>query len=298
MKKRILLFGANGQLGRSIYIELSPFFHVIPCIYKNKNELELFENSEYCINVSKLDEVQYIFQKYSPHVVINSAAYTNVDNCEIYKEIAFNINVKGLKNMVKCSTKKTHIIQISTDYVFDGQKGNYSEFDPTYPKSYYGKIKLEAENFLRGTNYNWLILRPNVLFGNNLQSNSSFVSWVYNNLKQKKSINVVTDQISNPTWTTAFAQAIRQCIFLKSKGIFHYGSDDIKSRYEFAKLIAKIFKFEKKLINPITTEKLNQNAERPLKSDLNISKIIRQVGVQTYTLDYCIEQIRRINFKN
>ena len=79
-----------------------------------------------------------------------------------------------MKNLVKFSSKKTHIIQISTDYVFDGEKGDYSEFDPTYPKSYYGKTKLEAENYLRGTDSNWLILRPNVLFGNNLKSNSSF----------------------------------------------------------------------------------------------------------------------------
>ena len=297
-KKRILLFGANGQLGRSIYVELSPYFDVIPCININKKGAELFENSEISVDISNSNDVQSTIQKFSPEIVINSAAFTNVDKCETDKETAFKVNVKGLKNLVKYSSKKTHIIQISTDYVFDGEKGDYSEFDPTYPKSYYGKTKLEAENYLRGTDSNWLILRPNVLFGNNLNSNSSFVSWVYNSLKQNKQINVVTDQISNPTWTTAFAQAIRQCIIMKTKGLFHYGSDDKKSRFDFAKLIARTFDLDEKLINPITTKELKQKAKRPLKSDLNPSKIIREVGVQTYTLDYSLEQIKRINFEN
>ena len=127
MQKKILLFGANGQLGRSIYLELSPYFGVIPCININKKGAGLFENSEISVDISNSNDVQSTFQKFSPDVIINSAAFTNVDQCETDKETAFKVNVKGLKNLVKFSSKSTHIIQISTDYVFDGEKGNYSQ---------------------------------------------------------------------------------------------------------------------------------------------------------------------------
>ena len=297
VNKRILLFGANGQLGRSLYVELSPFFDVIPCINKNNSAIELFDKSSIQVDITNGQQIKDCIKKYKPEIIINSAAFTNVDLCETERDETYNINVFGVKNIIKFIPKETYFVQISTDYVFDGEKGDYCENDPPYPISYYGKTKLEAENIIRGTKLNWLILRPNVLFGNNLNSNSSFVSWVYNSLKNNKKINIVTDQISNPTWTTAFAQAIRQCIIMKSKGLFHYGSDDKKSRFDFAKLIARTFNFDENLINPITTKELNQKAKRPFKSDLNLSKIIREVGVQTYTLDYSLEQIKRMNFE-
>jgi len=296
-KKRILLFGANGQLGRSIYIELSPFFDVIPCINNNTEGVELFENTERKINIIDLNNINESIESLNPDIIINSAAFTNVDKCEIEKEIAYRTNVGGVKNLIKVINKKIQFIHISTDYVFDGEKGDYLENDPTYPKSYYGKTKLEAENIIRGTDLNWLILRPNVLFGNNLNSSSSFVSWVYSNLINNNKINVVTDQASNPTWTTAFAQAIRQCIFMNARGIYHYGCDDKYSRLEFAKLIANTFNLDKNLIQKTTTKMLNQKARRPLNSYLNPSKITREIGAQTYTLDYCMEQIKRINFE-
>ena len=295
--KRVLLFGANGQLGRSLYIELIPYFDVIPCINNNSLGNELFENSEIIIDISNSIQVKDIISNSKPDIIINSAAYTNVDKCETEKDTAYRINVGGVKNIIKAIDKKVHFIQISTDYVFDGEKKDYTEIDSTYPKSYYGKTKLEAENLIRGTKLNWLILRANVLFGNNLDSNSSFVSWVYNNLISNKKINVVTDQASNPTWTTAFSQAIRQCIIMKARGLYHYGCDDLYTRLEFAKLIAKTFDLDLNLIQKTTTASLNQKAQRPLNSYLNPSKITREIGVQTYTLDYCMEQIKRINFE-
>ena len=297
VNKRILLFGANGQLGRSLYVELSPFFDVIPCINKNNSAIELFEKSSIQVDITKAQQIEDCIDKYKPEIILNSAAFTNVDLCETEKDKAYNVNVFGVKNIIKFIPKETYFVQISTDYVFDGERRDYCENDPAYPISYYGKTKLEAENIIRGTKLNWLILRPNVLFGNDLNSNSSFVSWVYNSLKNNKKINIVTDQISNPTWTTAFSQAIRHCIIMKAQGLYHYGSDDKFSRLDFAKLIAKTFNLSTELIHPIKTKDLNQKAKRPLNSYLNSSKIVNEIGVQTFTLDYCLDQIKRLNFE-
>ena len=298
MKKRILLFGANGQLGRSIFTELYPYFSVVPCININNNNIELFNNLEYYLDITNFNLVKNYIEIIQPDVIINSCAMTNVDKCEVDRHIAYRVNVEGLKNITKSVSRSCQIIHISSDYVFDGKTGNYSEVDPTYPICYYGKTKLEAENYLRGTNLNWLILRTNVLFGNNLNAKSSFVSWVYNNLKNNNTIDVVSDQVSNPTWTTALGQVIRQCIIMNSNGLFHYGGDDVLSRYQFAKIVANAFDFDNELIKQIKTKDLSQIAKRPLISNLNTRKIVDELEAPIYTLKYSLEQIKRINSIN
>ena len=145
---------------------------------------------------------------------------------------------------------------------------------------------------------NWLILRTNVLFGNNLNAKSSFVSWVYNNLKNNNTIDVVSDQVSNPTWTTALGQVIRQCIIMNSNGLYHYGGDDVLSRYQFAKIVANAFDFDNELIKQIKTKDLSQIAKRPLISNLNTRKIVDELEAPIYTLKYSLEQIKRINSIN
>ena len=116
------------------------------------------------------------------------------------------------------------------------------------------------------------------------------------NLNNNNNINVVVDQINNPTWTTAFSQAIRHCIIMNTRGLYHYGSDDNISRFEFAKLTANIFGLDPKLINPIKSKNLKQLALRPNNSSLNINKIIKEVGVQTYKLEYCLIQLKNSIF--
>lgn len=296
MAKTILLTGANGQLGRSLYQELAPYYKVIPLTHKRPFSLDYFQNSAIELDISNYSSLKKVYDSISPDIIINSAAYTNVDLCEEKRQDARNVNVGGVENLLKAAGKDTFFIQISTDYVFDGNEGGYSEEDPTYPLSYYGKSKLEAENILRGSNHRWLILRPNVLYGNNLNSKASFVSWVVNSLKSKKDVNVVTDQKNNPSWTTAVSQAIRHCIIMGAEGLFHYGSDDVLSRFEFAHLIAEVFDLDANYIHKTTTSNLNQNAPRPKNSSLNVSKIIRETGVQTYTTDYCLNQIKRLQY--
>lgn len=294
MSKTILLTGANGQLGRSIYLELSPFYNVVPAIYKNISNPSLFNNNEIKLDITNKSELKYIYDEINPNIIINTAAFTDVNCCEVEKEKAVDINVNGVKNLLSVMKNETLFIQISTDYVFDGVSGWYTENNPTYPKTYYGKTKLEAENILRGSNKQYLILRPNVLFGNDINSSASFVSWVFQNLRKQNKINVVIDQISNPTWTTAFSQAIRQCIIMKARGIYHYGSDDLISRFDFAKLIAEIFDFDSSLIHPIKSENLNQIPARPKKTNLDVSKIANEIGAHIYTLDYSLNQLKRL----
>ena len=135
----------------------------------------------------------------------------------------------------------------------------YVETDIPNPINYYGKSKLEAENILRGSRRRWAILRPNVIYSDDLFCRANYFSWVYNSLLKEQSISVVIDQISNPSYMKDVVNAIFQCILMSYVGVLHIGSDNYISRYEFAMEIAEIFGFKKSLIIPIKTKMLYKN---------------------------------------
>ena len=206
--------------------------------------------------------------------------------------------MEGLRNLIQLSDINTYLLQISSDYVFDGDNGPYSEDEHTFPVNYYGKTKLEAENILRGTRRKWAIFRPNVLYSSDLFSKGNFFAWIYKALLKKDSISVVSDQISNPTFNQQFVKAIFQCIIMDFEGILHIGSDDYMSRYEFAMEIAMVFGLDSALITKIDTDSLTQKvksyiAKRPLHSGLVISKIEKELNISSYSTNYNLKLLKR-----
>ena len=293
MSKSILITGSEGQLGKSIYNALHDKFKVLPTSRSLSNNLD----SNY-LDITDKDNVQKILSKFKPDILINCAAFTNVDKSETNKSLAHMINVKGMKNIIDCSLSSTHIIQISTDYVFDGCNSPYKENDMTYPINYYGKSKLEAENVLRGSRKKWTILRPNVLFGCDLTSNANFLGWIYKSLNDNNPITVVDDQISNPTFINDMVNAIFQTIIMSYEGILHIGSDNYLSRFEFARQFADIFNFNLKLINPISTKELSlinkkYKAKRPLNSSLSIEKVEQELNINMHSTKFSLERIKQ-----
>lgn len=275
--KRIFITGIKGQLGTTLDKYLSSYFNVL----NNQGDLKN-------IDISDKSELKYIFKELSPDYIINCAALTNVDFCEQNKSNSYEVNVNGIKNIISCTTNDTKIIHISTDYVFSGNRNIYNESDIPNPLSYYGKNKLESENILRSSNRNYLIIRPSVIFGN---TGNNFYVWVRDSLKNNKDISVVTDQISNPTWSWSLSEAIYKCILSNISGLFHYGGEEIISRYDFAVKIAKVHGFNTDRIIPIKTSDLNQQAKRPLYSALDNSKIKKIIDVEHPSLDYILKII-------
>ena len=275
--KRIFITGIKGQLGTTLDKYLSSYFNVL----NNQGDLKN-------IDISDKSELKYIFKELSPDYIINCAALTNVDFCELNKSNSYEVNVNGIKNIISCTTNDAKIIHISTDYVFSGNRNIYNESDIPNPLSYYGKNKLESENILRSSNRNYLIIRPSVIFGN---TGNNFYVWVRDSLKNNKDISVVTDQISNPTWSWSLSEAIYKCILNNISGLFHYGGEEIISRYDFAVKIAKVHGFNTDRIIPIKTSDLNQQAKRPLYSALDNSKIKKIIDVEHPSLDYILKII-------
>ena len=283
MQKTVLITGCSGQLGDRLYKDLSVHFKVIPTYRKHQNK-------EYSLDITSPIDCDYIFSNNDIDVVINCAAITNVDLCEMDKKLCRDVNVAGLNRLIASSKVGAKIIHISSDYVFDGFDGNYLENNLTHPINYYGKSKLESENILIGSNREHLIFRVSTLFDN---SHGNFLTWVLNSLKNKKYIRVANDMFSTPTWIPSFSNVITKSIYLDMSGIFHYGSSNSVSRLDFALSIAKEFGGSEDLIKSARSTEFNFSAKRPLNTSLNSDKISDYIGVDNYDTKYILKLINK-----
>lgn len=286
IKKRILIIGSNGMLGQ----RLTEF-------YSSKNKVELMtasaEDDSFFpeinyekINLTDKKQVKKLISNFYPDVIINAAAYTNVDKSEIEKELAWGINVYGVEYIAKyASSIDAKVIHISTDYIFDGKSGPYEENHRPNPIGYYGRSKLAGENVLKCSNCNYVILRTNVLYGPAKFGRPDFVKWVVNSLKENQNINIVTDQINNPTYIDDLVQAVSKVNEYNKTGIYNIGGPEFLSRYDFTLRIADFFELDKNLISRITTAELNQTAKRPLNSGLIILKAESEMGYKPHSIE-------------
>ena len=292
MAKKVLITGAFGLLGEAVVKALEHTFQLLATGENIPDEVP------YICDIQSLDiidknRVKDVIHTFYPDIVVNLAAYTNVDGCERNKELAWNINVKGVQNILESiRNSQTKIIHISTDYVFDGKDGPYYEDAVPNPINYYGRTKLASENEIRGSQNPHVIFRTNVLFGNSARNKPNFVDWVVKALKEKNEIKVVTDQINNPTWINGLAEAIKLAILLDVRGLFNYGGSEFLNRFEFAQKIALVFEVDQSTIKPVLTKELNQAADRPLNSGLLTEKIEETFGLRLYNIEYCLKKMK------
>ncbi|MFZ5947612.1 MAG: dTDP-4-dehydrorhamnose reductase [Stygiobacter sp.] len=269
IKKRILIIGSNGMLGQRLteYFSKQKDVELLCTSAETKSFIPDIEYQQ--LDITQKHEVKNIITKFFPDFIINAAAYTNVDKAETERELCWKINVNGVDNIAFYSwTIDSHLIHISSDYIFDGKNGPYTEIDLPNPISYYGRTKLASENSIKASGTRFTIIRSNVLYGPSKYGRPDFVKWVYNSLKNSQKIKIVTDQINNPTYIDDLVNGISNVIKNKKEGIYNIGGKELLSRFEFTKIIAKMFNLNTELIIPILTEELNQPAKRPLKSGL------------------------------
>ena len=289
MSIKILVTGAAGQLGNSVVTQLTGKYELLATDI-NIHNIQNIDTPSSVLDITDSEQVNRVLSQFTPDVIINLAAYTDVDGCELNPEKAYLLNTKSVEWL--SGRFKGQFIQISTDYVFDGHNGPYSENDTTNPISEYGKTKLEAENILQNSKNNWCILRTNVLFDYFRETEASFIKWIIDSLRSKKSINVVVDQWNNPTWTQNLAEIIELVINKNVKGIYNYGGKDYLNRFEFAKIITGIFNLDQILISPISTISLNQTASRPLRGGLKTEKIEKDFDIQCVDLKTSLGMIK------
>lgn len=245
-----------------------------------------FNNAEYVsCDITNRDNIKNLVFEFCPDFIINTAAFTNVDLSEIERENAWKVNVKGVEHLAEsCRVLDAHLIHISSDYIFDGLKGPYTEKDKPNPLGYYGRTKLAGENALRISGAIYTILRTNVLYGTAPNSRPDFVRWTISQLKSRQAIRIVTDQFNNPTFTDDLVSAVRKIIEYRRQGIYNIGGKEFLSRYEFARLISHYFDLDENLIIPVSTGELNQTAQRPLRSGLVTLKAETELGYKPHDI--------------
>ena len=274
--KKVVITGSNGLLGQSL----------LNLLLQEKEKYEVFgfsrgENrsgredfSYISIDITDKNNLKETTLKINPDFIINTAAMTQVDDCENNKEACDLLNVTVVKWLTEVSKEiNAHLIHISTDFIFDGIKGNYKETDEPNPLSYYGLSKLKSEAILTNSNINYTILRTILVFGKVYDmSRSNIVLWVKSMLEKGKEITIVDDQYRTPTYAGDLALACKISIDKKASGVFNISSSQLLSVFEIAQQIADTFQLDKSLIKPISTSTLNQTAPRPAKTGFDLSK--------------------------
>lgn len=281
---RIMITGAYGQLGYALSKRLAENHDVI----RTGSNIPKYEQG---IKLNILNQVYMseVIKSTLPDLIINLAAMTNVDGCEKNPDAAREVNIAGVQHL--CDTFNGKIIHLSTDYVFDGKSGPYSEDDDVNPINIYGETKLASERILMDNNSDNLVIRANVLYDESPFTNASFLNWVISSLRAEKVISVVDDQSNNPTWTSSISDIISLCIDNSVNGIMHWGDADYLTRIDFANKIAKKYELSSALIKPVSTKSFSQIASRPLKSGLKSDKLINLLNVVPPTIDECLDAI-------
>jgi len=275
---KILVIGGSGVIGSKIR---KKFTSEKIDLFSTFMSHELNCKNDFLLDIRKKNDVEKIFDKIKPDIVIHTSAITNIDLCEDDHNLADSVNIIGTKNIIEFSEKiNSKLVFVSTSFVFDGEKSIYYETDSTNPTTYYGKTKEISEKNISNSNLDYLILRTD-------QPYSWIESWQHTNsvlriiekLKAKKIHQEVTDWYNTPTYVPDFVEATNKLIFNNKSGIYHLVGSDFISRFEWAKIICEYFNLEQELIVPIKSEELKLSAKR-VNVNLSNEKIFNDLGIK------------------
>lgn len=285
--KRILVTGSNGLLGQKITdIVLAGRAVELIATSKGANRHPQKDGYQYAeLDICDREQLHEVVKRYRPDAIINTAAMTNVDVCEKDQAQCRKLNVEAVKSLVNiCQENDIHLIHLSTDFIFDGENGPYSEEDAPHPLSYYGESKLEAEKNIRASSCRYAILRTIIVYGIvNDMSRSNIVLWAKSALEKGSPINVVNDQWRMPTLAEDLAECCLLAAEKEAQGVYNASGKDMLSIIEIVEQVADFWKLDKKLINPISSDTLNQDARRPKKTGFILDKTIRELGYQPHS---------------
>ncbi len=281
---RSLIIGASGQVGGHLANELTELNREFTVSHYHSS----IENS-ILLDICNKENVFRWIETINPSIIYFPAAIANVDYCEQNPDKSYKINVQGVENIVEAAIYfESQLVFFSTDYIFDGRNGPYSEEDTPAPLCMYGRQKLIAENIIAMRLTNYIIIRTTIVYGWERQG-KNFVLRLIRTLQNNQEIKVPTDQIGTPTYAPYLAKTSVQLAESKVKGIYNIAGKDLVNRYDFACEVAKIFKCDKSLIIPVKTNDLHQPAVRPLNAGLKINKVLQILNTLPLEFDRYLE---------
>lgn len=263
---RILILGHKGMLGSDLMLRLAQAHEV------TGRDVDAFD-------IASEGDCRRVVQECEPRVLINAAAYTNVDGCETDREACFRVNAAGVRNVaLACRGRGITLVHFSTDYIFDGRKGSpYAEEDPPAPLNVYGASKLEGERCLRSLADDYLLIRTAWLYGSH---GKNFVQTILRRAAEVERLEVVDDQVGSPTYSRHLSAAVELLIAGPQRGVFHVTNSGSCSWYEFARTILAYAGRDDVIVTPIDSGKLSRAAVRPGSSVLSGAKYAAATGRQ------------------
>ncbi len=282
---KVLITGTNGLLGQ----------HLAPLLLKKGYEVVATGKGEprfaleagapiryHSIDITDPMNVYHLMELEKPEVVVHAAAMTQVDDCEKDPEHCEQTNVQATTQLlVDAETFSRHFIYLSTDFVFDGERGNYGEEDELSPVNFYGFTKLQAEGVVQTSEIPWAIVRTSLVYGNVSHARrSNIIGWIRESLEKRQPIKVVSDQRRTPTFVEDLAQGIILIIEKKATGIYHIAGKDELSPYEMAIQTAELLQLDHSNIEKVDASSFSQPGKRPPRTSLLIGKARKELGYE------------------
>ncbi len=280
--KKILVTGSNGLLGQKLIELLVKTPNIQPiATARGENRLPFKEGYVYFpMDITDPKQIEEVISATKPDAIIHGAAMTNVDQCEFEKENCWAQNVKAVEYLVEaCQKNDIFLCHVSTDFIFDGAAGPYSETGEANPLSFYGWSKLAAEYIVKNSKIRWSIARTVLVYGIAYDmSRSNIILWVKKSLEEGKNIKVVTDQWRTPTLAEDLAIGTFLIANQEAEGIFNISGKDLLTPYEMAIMTADFFKLDKSLITIADSSTFTQPAKRPAKTGFVLDKAREILG--------------------
>lgn len=291
--RRILITGSAGLLGEALLKQFASHFEVIATYHKTP-PIETYPIHEK-VQADLADplECRSLIETVAPDMILNSAAWVDVDGCETDRERARRSNFELLRNLVdSIGEKKPLIVQVSTDYIFSGREHPGRVDDPPEPLNYYGETKLLAEEYLRENYTNYLIARTCALFATPREGKTNLINYFYDNLMAGKSVSAPDDQFANPILIDNLAELVLEATQKEMIGIAHLGGPDYVSRFDFACIFAEVFGYDPELIIPVSAEIQKRPAQRPRFAGLDISETVSRFETPLMPLKQALAQVK------
>lgn len=286
---KILITGANGFLGYYLVEQLLRKNFSVTATGKGECRLPFTHDRNFQwlpMDFTDPFSIHDVFDNIRPDVVIHAGAMSKPDECEANQMLAYLVNVEGtVQLLINSADLKSFFVFLSTDFVFDGEKGMYDEDDTPNPVNYYGRTKFEAEEAVKEYEFNWAIARTVLVYGKNRSGHSNILKIVKEKLEKGEDYSVVDDQLRTPTYVEDLAKGIVSIIERKATGIFHLSGKDILTPYQMAIKTAEHLRLDSSVIKKVTAASFSQPAKRPPKTGFIIDKARKELGYEPLSFE-------------
>lgn len=288
---KILVTGANGLVGKKLTRKLASNKN-LEVIATSLKKIYVEGATTFTSNLLNAD-INHMVDDIHPDIIVHCAALSSPDACEVDRFACHRMNVELAKKIVSaCIDYHVHLIFLSTDFVFDGTKGNYLEDDDPNPVNYYGESKLEAEKLITTSGVSSTIVRTSLVYGFEPKlSRPNILTRVIDNLEKGKAYKVPSDQIRTPTYAEDLAWALEQVCLNQITGTFHVSGQEVTTVADFAKQVARAFNLDENLINPVSSSELNEAAPRPRNTSLQLNKFKSAINYNPTPIELALNKI-------